>query len=141
MLTSLAATAAPAVARSASNRTSPASRLPRSANDGKNGKSARIVPSRQQPRTSTWPGAQWFAESTRSARPTPNADSAGGPSVRVRWPPTTGTSYSWAAQCSPRSTSRATASEPTTVSSRASGRAPMAARSLTLASTAAMPAP
>ena len=74
-------------------RTSPASRPSRSSNDGKNRKSVRIAPSTQPATSNAWPGAARVADSTASARPSPNAARLGGPSVSVRWPPTIGTSY------------------------------------------------
>ena len=141
MLTSLAAATQPLSAPSASSLTSPASLVPRSSNEGKNGKSGRICPSRQQPSISDWPGAAACADSGKSDRPRPKADRPGGPSVTVRWPPTTGTSYRPEAQRMPSSTRRMTSRGPVTVSTRASGQAPMAARSLTLVLTAATPAP
>ena len=59
------------------------------------GSRAASSPSRQQPPARA-PARGGGARPTapRSARPRPKADSAGGPSLRVRWPPTTGTSYS-----------------------------------------------
>ena len=48
------------------------------------GKSARIFPSRHAATTRDWPGAAARADSGRSARPSPNADRLGGPSVPVR---------------------------------------------------------
>src|SRR5262245_55500174 len=80
-------------------------------------------------------------DSTASARPTPKADSAGGPSDRVRCPPSSGTSYSSQPCRTPRRESRPAVPSATIVSTMPIGRAPIAARSLTLVSTAAMPAP
>ena len=82
MLTSLAATARPSSATAASSRTSPATRPPRSSKEGKNGKSARIVPSRQQPTSEDLPGgggagrqhAVGPAEAERRQRRRPVAD-------------------------------------------------------------------
>ena len=74
----------PSRAPSASSRTSPASSSPRSSNEGKKGKSARIRPSVQHATTRDCPGSAARAASGRSARPRPKADSAGGPAVMVR---------------------------------------------------------
>ena len=129
-------------ASSASSRTSPASRSPRSSNDGKNRKSGRIAPSRQQPSTSTCPAAACggrqhalgAADAERRQRRRPVAAgqvaaddrdvvAAGGPAHAPQDLPGQ----------RPRARRPCRAARP--------GAAPMAARSLTLARTAAMPAP
>ena len=139
MLTSLAATQAPVSATRGSRRTSSATRPPRAASEEKNGKSGRIVPSRQHATSRTCPAAAARTDSSAPARPRPNAETAAGPSLMVRWPPTTGTRYSSEPWRRPSSTRRATASGPTTVSTIAMGQAPMAHRSFTLVSTAETP--
>ena len=87
MLTSLAATQAPEDATVARTRTSPARSartLLEGPEEGEVGAHRRR--SVHAATISDWPRATWVVESTASARPTPNADSAGGPSCSVRWP-------------------------------------------------------
>ena len=142
MLTSLAAVTSPAAANPASIRTSPASCDPRSSNEGKNGKSDRIVPSRQTMSPSRWPAATLAADNAGPGQwPTAKADRATRSALLVRWPPTTGTSYNSDANRIPSSAARHSSGVPTRVLTIAPGIAPIAATSLTLVSTAAIPAP
>ncbi len=141
MLMSFAATQAPDSATEARTRTSSARCRLRSLNDRKNGKSARISPVVQVATMSDCPADTCVADRTARALPTPNADRAGAPSWTVRCPPARATSYQLHASFIPRRASRASSALPTIVSMIDKGMAPIAARSLTFARTAAMPAP
>ena len=116
-------------------------RRPRSSKERKNGKSVRIVPSCRRRRPAT--GRRRRGSSTarrrpaRRRRPTPPARRRAGSGARR--PGRRRTSSQ--ASCMPRSASRASSALPTIVSTIASGTAPIAARSLTLVRTAAIPAP
>ncbi len=83
MLTSLAATQAPVAATSASTRTSPASRVSRSSNDRKKGKSSRIVPSVTAATTRRWPAAARVTDSTVDGPPADAAQAEGGDGRRA----------------------------------------------------------
>ena len=141
MLTSLAATHQPRSAASGRSSRSAASRPTLDPSAEKYGKRSCIVPSSAAATSSSCPGAAFLDASGTAARPRTNADTDGGPSRTVRWPPTTGTSY-WLEACRiPSSTRRAVLSDPTIVSTRPRGRPPIAATSFTLATTAPTPAP
>ena len=82
MLTSLAATAAPLGRHGGEQRGRRRPAVgPRSSKEGKNGKSVRIVPSQASGRAPAPDRPRrCVADSTAAARPTPKADTAGGPS-------------------------------------------------------------
>ncbi len=98
------------------------------------------LPSRLNAASSTSPGRALEPSSGRLATPVQDADNAGGcPSVRC--PPTTSTPSSAAAHAIPSSTvSASSRSGLTSMSTRPSGRAPIALMSDTLVITAAAPA-